>query len=59
MSDLTKINSTHLSRSLMSIFDNPVRHKFEPQSRIDRAPIRIGHQGGRARVAGAAGSGDR
>jgi hypothetical protein len=29
------------------------------QSRTDRAPIRLGRQGGRSRMAGAAGSGDR
>ena len=40
MSDLTKINTTHLPASLMSIFDNPVRHKSS-KSRIDRAPIRL------------------
>ena len=27
MSDLTKINTSHLSAWLVSIFDNPVRHK--------------------------------
>jgi len=41
MSDLTKINSTHLSRLAYVYLDNPVRHKSSNNSRIDRAPIRM------------------